>query len=93
MEAHRPSAQHPRVKDTPLPGNYPCLTLQLNITRYQSTGAYRLVLVTREPSEHVEVERVADDGYLTSKTERDDVMSIVRSAIGTMIYMQGAWTD
>lgn len=92
MQAQRPG-QHPAVKDTPLPGNYPCLTLQLNITRYQSTGAYRLVLVTREPNDHVEVERVADEGFMLSKDEREAVMSVLHSALGTMIYMQGGWTN
>lgn len=61
----KPVQQHPIVRDAPLPGFYPCLTLQLNVTRYQAAGQVRWVMVVREPSDGIEVDRrfqeAADD--------------------------------
>lgn len=43
----------------PLPGIYPCLTWQLNVTVHQATGLGKIVSVIREPSDHVEIARHA----------------------------------
>ena len=43
--------------ETPLPGFYPCLTLQVNITRYASQQMGRMVLVVRDPQADMEVLR------------------------------------
>lgn len=48
---------HPITQDLPLPGHYPCLTAQLNVTRYTAGGTLRVVLSIREPNEHLEVWR------------------------------------
>lgn len=51
------AGQHPITYDIPLPGNYPCITLQCNVTRYASGEVGRMVLVVREPSEGIELHR------------------------------------
>lgn len=56
-KADRSATPHPVTLDAPLPGFYPCLTMQLNITRYSSGGLGRMVLVVREPSDGIEVHR------------------------------------
>lgn len=43
----------------PLPGIYPCLTWQLNVTLHQKQQQAKLVSVIREPSDHVEIARFA----------------------------------
>jgi hypothetical protein len=44
-------------EDLPLPGFYPCLTLQANVTYHQAQGLSKFVMVLREPSDHVNVAR------------------------------------
>lgn len=43
----------------PLPGIYPCLTWQLNVTLHQHSQQVKAVSVIREPSDHVEIARFA----------------------------------
>lgn len=51
-------SDHTRVlQDLPLPGHYQCLTLQLNVTRYQATRFGRWTLSVREPVDNFEVYR------------------------------------
>jgi len=57
MNQPRQSVQHPVTVDMPLPGNYPCLTAQLNITRYAAQGLGRFVMTVREPTLGIEVNR------------------------------------
>ncbi len=62
--------------DLPLPGFYPCLTWQLNVTVHQPTGLAKYVSVIREPNDHIEVLRDFHDldgfalvaGVVTSHT-------------------------
>lgn len=71
---------HSITQDIPLPGFYPCLTLQLNVTRYQSSGLGRFVMVVREPSEGVEIRRVFLDA-----TAWDMTAQRVRETIAQML--------
>jgi hypothetical protein len=79
--------QHPITRDTPLPGFYPCLTLQLNLTRYQSGRLARMVLVVREPSSSLEVHRAFRDLGEWEATVLDTQMA-VREALTSMAWMQ-----
>lgn len=83
------SARHPAVIDIPLPGNYPCLTLQLNVTRYQSQGVGKMVLVVREPSDSVEVHRAHSElGDFAPLGHRLPVD--LHEALRVMEYLQSA---
>lgn len=74
--------------DLPLPGFYPCLTWQLNVTVHQHSGLAKYVSVIREPNDHIEVLRDFHDlaefglvaGVVTSHT-----MECIRA----MGYMSG----
>lgn len=86
--AHQPPpGQHPVTYDQPLPGHYPTLTLQLNVTRYQSASVGRMVLVVREPSDHVEVVRSIED---TQDWEEiwPKILAHVASALERTRYLQ-----
>jgi hypothetical protein len=45
----------------PLPGLYPCLTWQLNVTLHKQQQAAKFVSVIREPSDKVEIHRAFSD--------------------------------
>jgi hypothetical protein len=87
-----PGVQHPITQDVPLPGFYPCLTLQLNVTRYASGRLGRFVLVLREPSDGVEISRTFIDS-----SAWQDVANAVPVAMGqalvNMAYLQDARND
>lgn len=57
MKERPTTVQHGVTQDMPLPGFYPCITTQLNITRYASGQIGRFVIVTREPSAGIELHR------------------------------------
>lgn len=59
--------ERPDLVDVPLPGFYPCLTWQMNVTWHQSQGLVKHVSVIREPNDHLEVRRAFSD--LTTYTE------------------------
>ena len=84
---HKMARRHAVTYDIPMPGHYPCLTLQLNVTRYAADRVGKLVLVVREPSAGVEVHRVSLDVCSWAETEAA-VESAVRDALGVLSYMQ-----
>lgn len=45
----------------PMPGIYPCLTWQLNVTLHQASGMGKMVSVIREPSDHIEIARASHE--------------------------------
>ena len=79
---------HPAVQDIPLPGNYPCLTTQLNVTRYASQGLIRATLIVREPSEGIEVHRVVLDQREDTLEASGAVVDHVAQALATMRWLQ-----
>jgi len=86
MDHARP---HPIAQDIPLPGHYPCLTLQLNVTRYQSQGLVRATLIVREPSGHLELRRVIFDSQEDAESFSAAVALAVDGALAEMRWMQG----
>ena len=89
MSKEHPSyRQHPVTQDIPLPGHYPCLTLQLNVTRYQATGVWRAILVVREPSEHIEVERASLEVPEGASDPSLTVWSMIDQSLANMVWMQ-----
>jgi len=83
----QPTGQHPVTYDQPLPGHYPILTLQLNITRYQDQGLGKMVLVVREPSSQIECFRSFIE--LQPWEELDEALDAhVTSAVKRMVYLQ-----
>lgn len=82
-----------KVTDLPLPGNYPCLTLQLNVTRYASQQLGRYVIVVRDPNSDIEVAREIgrQDGWVP--TISNACADFIR-LLGLMRYLQdGELTD
>lgn len=74
--------------EIPLPGHYPCLTLQLNVTCYQSAKVGRMVAIVREPSDHIEVRRVHADA-LSPDELAQVVVEGVEGLLADMRYLQG----
>lgn len=72
----------------PLPGFYPCLTLQLNVTMHQSTQLGKFVLVVREPNDHIEIARTFQD-LESLGTTIESAKTALDLALVDMIYMQG----
>lgn len=83
---HRPGA-HPAIYDQRLPGHYPCLTMQLNLTVYQASEVARMVLVVREPSDQVECFR-EHFNQMPMGQARELVLEHVASAMNRMQYLQ-----
>lgn len=84
MNTPNPTPQHGVTQDIPLPGFYPCLTLQLNVTRYQSEKAGRFVLVLREPSTHIEVQR----SHMDVGTWPDIAAEVTKTLLQALVNMQ-----
>lgn len=80
-------AQHPITQDIPLPGNYPCLTLQLNVTRYASGGLGRYVCVLREPSDGLEISRSFGAAHEWPQVAQE-ALSVIEQALANMVYLQ-----
>lgn len=57
-------------------GQYPCLTLQLNITAHQSQESGKMVLTVREPNEH--------ERYFSAQIALTDWSTIAREAPALM---------
>jgi len=74
--------------EIPLPGHYPTLTMQLNVTLYQSAAVGRLVCILREPSDGVEVRREHANHVPLSELEAG-VVAVVRTLIADALYLQG----
>lgn len=79
--------QHPVTYDQPLPGFYPCLTLQLNVTRYASEKVARMVLVVREPSDNVECFRTFIDTAPATSVLAETVQRLA-DGLRRMEYLQ-----
>lgn len=85
--------QHPVTQDIPLPGHYPCLTMQLNVTRYQSAGTLRWVLTVREPTLGFETSRAHAGALHDTTAARGDLLGAIEQALANMRWMQAADTD
>lgn len=85
--------QHPVTQDIPLPGNYPCLTLQLNATFYQATDQIRWVLVVREPSDQYEVVRKFVDACPRTDAVIEQIAMSLLQAAAECVYLQGHRKD
>jgi hypothetical protein len=80
--------QHPVTQDIPLPGNYPCLTLQLNLTRYAAAKSVRWILTVREPQEGIEVVRKHVGTCTDTAAVASSLMDTIVQAICDMRYLQ-----
>ncbi len=84
-----PSVEVPRPGrgELPLPGNYPCITLQLNVTRYAGGGMGRMVLCLRDPATGAELDRAFVSTcpweHLAARATSDLLV-----ALGLMRYLQ-----
>lgn len=88
MTTNRTPRTHPAAMDIPMPGHYPCLTLQLNATRYHPSGQVRWVLVLRDPNTQVELHRVFQE-QTEDSAETDFALAIaLQDALTAMLYMQ-----
>lgn len=79
--------QHPITQDIPLPGHYSCLTMQLNVTMYQSPGTIRLVCVVREPSDQIELSREIIPVQPYDLVQPDRLGAIVAQQVSNMAYL------
>lgn len=87
MHEQKTATPHQITLDQPLPGFYPCITMQLNVTRYASGKLGRFVLVLREPSSGLELRReFAETGVFDVLAP--EVVSQVESAMKAMVYLQ-----
>ena len=87
-----PVGQHPVTYDQPLPGHYPVLTLQLNVTRYAAEGVGKMVLVAREPQAQVECFRVFSEVGPWSAL-RDALVGQLDTALRRLQYLQDGTDD
>nr|CRY96640.1 hypothetical protein [uncultured prokaryote] len=87
MNEHKTALPHQITIDQPLPGFYPCLTLQLNVTRYASGSVGRFVLVVREPSAGIEIRREFCDSQAWSEVVQSASRALTL-ALGTLEYLQ-----
>lgn len=74
--------------DIPLPGNYPCLTLQLNVTVYQGADTIRWTLTVREPTEQWEVTRRVVDTEQFGPHTVDALLLGLREAVTEARWLQ-----
>lgn len=75
-------------RDLPLPGFYPCLTWQLNVTLHTQQMASKWVSVLREPTDHVEIRR--SFGSLGDWVpSREGILHHVSRSLADMDYLAG----
>lgn len=80
--------ERPDLVDIPLPGFYPCLTWQMNVTWHQSQGLVKYVSVIREPNDHIEVRRAFSDlvdyadGCYSARNEATLALMAMRDMMG-----------
>jgi hypothetical protein len=87
-------AQHPITQDIPLPGNYQCLTLQLNYTAYRAGGTQRWVLIVRDPDNNLEVSRSIGPMGVVSPASAKALNLALKQALANVDYMlHGNATD
>lgn len=72
----------------PLPGNYPCITMQMNVTYHPGQGLGKFVAVLREPSEQIELARTFHelDGWASIPTV---AIAAARKLLAEMDYLGG----
>lgn len=82
----------PTVGEVALPGHHPCITLQLNVTRYQSEKRGRMVLILRDPEGNTELRR-----HFVHEMEWVDVASSVQyfleGALEEMAFLQDGYNN
>lgn len=86
IESPQKSAKQPY--DLPFPGNYPCLTLQINVTYHPGQGNGKWVAVLREPNDHLELARVFGDVDEWGRT-RLDATAAAAMLMAQMDYLGG----
>lgn len=74
--------------EVPLPGHYPTLTLQLNVTLYASAAVGRLVGILREPSDGLELRREHANHIPVSELG-EAAVAVVAALINDARYLQG----
>jgi hypothetical protein len=73
----------------PLPGLYPVVTWQLNVTMHQASGLSKFVSVIREPSDHYEIRR--DFGDLSAwQMTRGHLLLLLGEIPDALAHMVGA---
>lgn len=80
-----------RETPLPLPGLYPCLTLQANVTLHKATGMGKFVVVVREPTAHDELYRASQELEDWGKTARPalDQIEFLIGQMGSMMNLDG----
>lgn len=76
------------VVNLPLPGMYPVLTAQINITCHPKTGLSKWVCILREPMDQLEIVRVhqdLDDWHAT----RSGLVRHLADLIASLEYLSG----
>ncbi len=79
--------QHPVTQDIPLPGFYPCLTLQLNVTTYAAISDGKWVLTVRDPMGQIEVMRGHHEAHDDHAFDHDKLLEAIDQALKSMHYM------
>lgn len=79
---------HPIAHDIPLPGHYPCLTLQVNVTRYHGAQTLRWIVSAREPNENLEVYRSSLDTTPWTADSIDGLCFELRQALRAVEWLQ-----
>lgn len=79
---------HPVTQDMPLPGNYPCLTLQLNLTTYAPSALHRWILTVREPTLGIEVWRSSVDTTELTPEALKALATCIDQAVANMGWLQ-----
>lgn len=93
MPEQRKVKSHPITRDMPLPGHYPVLTMQLNLTRYHPANTIRWTLIVREPSEQLEVTRVVQGTTEDEEKQTQAMLDAVSAAMTEMLWLQTGCKD
>jgi hypothetical protein len=72
----------------PLPGLYPVLTLQANVTVHRATGLSKFVVIVREPNDHQEISRRFSDLVATPGALRAAI-DVFHGAVLDMDHLMG----
>jgi hypothetical protein len=75
------------LQDLPLPGHYPCLTLQLNATLYPGIGEVKYVLVLREPVAQLELGRIGGQARWDTQVPR--IEEALHRSLQQALYLGG----
>lgn len=85
---HNQHASPRGLVDIPLPGHFPCLTWQLNVTLHPSSRLIKFVSVVREPIAQIEVARGIMDP-VEWELGRVQTLAQAEESMRTLGYLSG----